>query len=341
MSVHKDKDRGTWFVRWRETNPVTGEVKNRTKRGFPTKWEARRFEDEQSDLRQFSSFNQLVDLYLDNLKGYANEETIGEKRMLMSRYAADLLPLNVREISKQTVSKWKNGIASLDLSVSRKNRIIEIVKAVSRYGADFYDYPDFAKILKAFPKTSDDRKEISVISPEEFELICENCELEIYRLFFRFLYFTGMRRGEAMALLKSDVSGRTVSLNKSMRRPVNGSKSMKTASSRRTITLSQKAYESIEPLLALDGDYVFGGHEPLAPTSITRYFDKATVKAGLPHYRIHDLRHSFVSNAVLNGADIVTVSKYVGHSNIEQTLNTYSHLLKDSESRLLSIMDKL
>ena len=84
-----------------------------------------------------------------------------------------------------------------------------------------------------------------------------------------------------------------------------------------------------ESLLKTEGKYLFGGLEPLCPTSITISFDNAIKKAELPHYRIHDLRHSFISNAILNGIDIVTVSKYAGHSNVEMTLNRYSHLLKD------------
>ena len=83
---------------------------------------------------------------------------------------------------------------------------------------------------------------------------------------------------------------------------------------------------------------MFGEYEALSPTSISRNFDKACKNANLPHYRIHDLRHSFISNAILNGIDIVTVSRYVGHSDIEMTLNRYSHLLKDSEKRMI---DKL
>ena len=48
-------------------------------------------------------------------------------------------------------------------------------------------------------------------------------------------------------------------------------------------------------------------------------------EAGLPGLRIHDLRHSWASTAALNGVDMVTVGKLLGHSDIETTAG-YAHL---------------
>ena len=338
MSVEFDKDRKTWTVRWRETNKVTGEVSLRKKRGFRTKKEARLFEEEINELKEYSSFAQVMEEYLQSLHGYANDETIRGKKKILEKYASYLLPISVRSITKAKITQWRNGLSHLDISVTTKNRIMQIVKAISRYGADIYDYPDFAKGLRAFPKTSDDVQELRILSPVEFEKIMENVSNEVYKRFYIFLYHTGMRRGEAMALKKEDVDGDTVKITKSLRKLKTGT--LKNASSKRTITLDKKAKESIEPLLQLEGEYVFGDHEHLSQTSITRIFEDALKKTGMEHYRIHDLRHSFISNAILNGADIVTVSRYVGHANVEQTLNRYSHLLKDSEKRLVKILNE-
>lgn len=57
--------------------------------------------------------------------------------------------------------------------------------------------------------------------------------------------------------------------------------------------------------------------------------------------RIHDLRHSSVSYLINNGANIVAVSKRLGHSTIEQTLNTYTHLFKESDDSLVKLFDDL
>lgn len=338
MSIEKDKTRKTYTVRWYETNSETGETVSRKKRGFQTKKEAKDFEDYITNIREFASFKQLSEEFLRSQKGQANEDTILEKKRILETRAKELDPINVKYMKKVDLVNWRNNIAELDLSVARKNRILQIVKAVLKYGEEVYDYPDNSKILKAFRRTSDDVSPPKVLSPAEFENVAQNVPNEVYRRFFVFLYHTGMRRGEAIGLLKEDVSGKSVTINKAVRRSKR--KALKNISSKRTILLDDKAYEAIEPLLDTEGEYVFGEHAPLSASQISRYFEKGLAGAGLPKYRVHDLRHSFISNAILNGADIVTVSKYVGHSNIEMTLNRYSHLLKDSERRLVDILNE-
>lgn len=338
MSVELDKTRKTYTVRWKER--LDGQWVQKKRRGFQTKKEARAYEEYITSIQETASFKELCGLFIKSQKGYANEETIKGKERILEMYAEGLMPLNVKYMSKADVLEWKSNLADLDLSVSMKNRIMQTVKAVFRYGAEVYDYPNHGKVLKAFPKTSDDVKQLKVLSPEDFENVAQNVSNEVYRRFFIFLYHTGMRRGEAMGLSKEDVTDHTVTINKSVRRAKTGRKALKNVASKRTILLDRKAYEAIKPLLDTEGEYLFGEHAPLSASQVTRYFEQGLKGAGLPHYRVHDLRHSFISNAILNGADIVTVSRYVGHSNIEQTLNTYSHLLKDSERRLVEILNE-
>ena len=47
---------------------------------------------------------------------------------------------------------------------------------------------------------------------------------------------------------------------------------------------------------------------------------------------MHDFRHSCASLLINNGANVTVVAKYLGHANIEQTLNTYSHMFIDLNS---------
>jgi hypothetical protein len=46
--------------------------------------------------------------------------------------------------------------------------------------------------------------------------------------------------------------------------------------------------------------------------------------------RFHDLRHSFASNLLAEGVDVVTVSKALGHANVHITLVTYAHAIPKS-----------
>jgi integrase len=85
--------------------------------------------------------------------------------------------------------------------------------------------------------------------------------------------------------------------------------------------------------------YLFGGDVPLSFTTIDRVKNKACDDAGIERFRLHDLRHSFVSLLVNSGADIYLVASYVGHSDVEQTLNTYSHLYTNRLDGIISKLD--
>ena len=58
---------------------------------------------------------------------------------------------------------------------------------------------------------------------------------------------------------------------------------------------------------------------------ISQGFQSALKKAGLGRIRFHDLRHTFASQLVMSGVDIVTVKDLLGYKTIKMTMR-YSHL---------------
>jgi integrase len=61
---------------------------------------------------------------------------------------------------------------------------------------------------------------------------------------------------------------------------------------------------------------------------LRRVFQKVCAEANLPSLRIHDLRHSFASFAVANGASLFLVGKLLGHASA-RTTERYAHLAGD------------
>ncbi|MGN1380737.1 MAG: tyrosine-type recombinase/integrase [Bacilli bacterium] len=73
-------------------------------------------------------------------------------------------------------------------------------------------------------------------------------------------------------------------------------------------------------------------------------YDRRTLianKAGLKSIRLHDFRHSCASLLINNGANITLVAKYLGHTKIEETLNTYSHMFSTALDSVVSVIDSL
>ena len=90
-----------------------------------------------------------------------------------------------------------------------------------------------------------------------------------------------------------------------------------------------------------DDYFVIGDAFPVASNTITSRKNRNCELAGVPQIRIHDFRHSCASLLVNNGANITVVAKYLGHTKIEETLNTYTHLFNSALNEVVDLIDKL
>ena len=75
------------------------------------------------------------------------------------------------------------------------------------------------------------------------------------------------------------------------------------------------------------------------PDSVTAIHNKILKSAGLPHIRLHDLRHTFATLALQNGVDVKTVSSILGHYDAGFTLHT--HVTTKMQEEAAATMGKL
>ncbi len=169
---------------------------------------------------------------------------------------------------------------------------------------------------------------------------------------------TGLRLGEALGLKWDDVDlaeGRLVVRRTLQRHPGRGLlfAPPKTEKSRRTIHLSEAARHSLlghlqsEPnRRAQAKDWietglvftnVHGG--PVESGEINRALTRALRAAGLPHVRVHDLRHTVASILLESAVHPKIVQELLGHSTIRLTLDTYSHLTPALHRQAAQTMD--
>ena len=76
-------------------------------------------------------------------------------------------------------------------------------------------------------------------------------------------------------------------------------------------------------------------------TSDFEFMVKYSEISGVKRIRIHDLRHSCASLLIHKGVSIVAVSRHLGHTTIEQTLNTYSHMMPDDRTMILKTLSSI
>jgi integrase len=79
----------------------------------------------------------------------------------------------------------------------------------------------------------------------------------------------------------------------------------------------------------------------LRDTTISNRNKKYAEAAGLRSIRIHDFRHSHVSVLANEKINIQEIARRLGHSKIEMTWNTYSHMYPREEERAVEILNRV
>lgn len=344
MPIYKDEKRNTFYVSIRKKDSVSGKQKHITKRGFQTKREAKLWESEQlfsEDNSTSVTFAQLNQKYVDYKN--ARPSTQHQETMRVQKYFKDYCHLPISKIQKKDLLEWQLWLDKQDISTVTKNYMISTIKGTYRFANTFYGIQDISAVLKRFKKKKEEKKEMNVWTPEEFEQFISVEEREYYKAYFTFLYWTGCRRSEALALRKEDFKGNKVHIYHSIKRYEDGFQPLKNDSSERTIIMDDSLTSYLKPFIERcteDEPFVFGGLTPLPIRNIQRRFESDIKKSGVKRIRLHDLRHSHASLLINRGANIVAVSKRLGHATIQQTLQTYSHLLQESDDAMIDILNK-
>ena len=156
---------------------------------------------------------------------------------------------------------------------------------------------------------------------------------------------TGGRRGELCALRWSDIdwTAGAVTIRRNLQytaqagvfetTPKNGKSRVVDIGPETLSLLRQLQREQAEDCIS---KYVFtqdGTAAPMHPQSPTRYFKKFGKKYGISNFHPHLLRHSSASIAITSGADVVSVSERLGHSDTAVTLRMYAHANEESIRR--------
>jgi len=372
MAVYQSKkqtaDGRGWFFKTTYTVPATKQDRLMVSKKYSTKEEALQAEHdflikmfEYKDVNFNMTFGELFQLFLEFKKGEVKFTTY-QGYLNQSKHIQCFMNTKCVEYSLPQFEAWKSYINSTNFVTRHKNDLLKFWKSILNYGTTYHGF-NFSSVYRRmtnFTDPNERKKEMKFYTVKDFKKFLAVEDDFRYRCLWKTLFFCGLRCGEARGLMWEcvDFENRTISINKQVHQaPVGSGESYviiqpKTKTSVRKIPIVDKIYYDLLELknqAKASGFYsptsfVFGtenGTVPYNPESV-RKRSRANAKAsGLEYIRLHDFRHSCASLLINSGANVTMVAKYLGHSEIEETLNTYSHMFPNALDDVISIINKL
>jgi integrase len=233
---------------------------------------------------------------------------------------SDIKPLLIeqyKEKRKKTVRISKVRKIETKPANATINRELALLKHLFSLAIK-WDYVD-SNPVKGVKFLKENMKE-RILTPDEIQALLEEANDNLRPIIMTALC-TGMRMGEILSLKWSNVNLRAGFLQ------VEHSKNGKM----RKIPISSALTETLNNVNKGNGEYVFMNRgKPIK--SMQEAWENALKRGGIKNCRFHDLRHTFATYALYNGADLVSIRDILGHSDIRMTAR-YAHSSEELKRR--------
>lgn len=284
------------------------------------------------------TLNELAAEHIKNRHAVTDGTRLSYERLWSRTWAPLLGHVRVHQLGSDQIGRAVTDLAKRYSTKSLENQRGLLAGVLSR-GVEQGHLPKNLALGMSLPAGQPSRgsDDMRILTPDEFDSV-ETKMVAHYRPLLRFLWGTGCRWGEAVALPVAKVRLPNVSIHQALKWSPDNNRAIgttKTKKSRRTIVLPPELHDELAALCEgrRGDDLVFtapkGGPVPHR-TFWSRYWLPA-VEHLSPRPRIHDLRHSHASWLLGNGVPIHVVQARLGHESIQTTVDTYSHLLPDAQ----------
>jgi integrase len=255
----------------------------------------------------------------------------GYKALLRSQLLPTFGEMPIESLTTAMIETW---IVGVDRSPATRTKALVLMHGIFKRARKLYGLPTnpVADVEKPPARRSGD---IEVFSPEEVMALVRAAGSEQDAAIYLTAAFTGLRRGELLALSWRDVdfSGQVVRVRASY---ADGALTTPKSGKVRSVPMAPDVAEALAKLgqrqsWTAGDNLVFVGPSGsyLDGRALRRRYDSALKRAGLRKLRFHDLRHTFGTRMIAK-ADIRRVQEWMGHADIQTTMK-YLHYAPRSE----------
>jgi integrase len=259
-----------------------------------------------------------------------------------SNLNAHLLPAfggqPLEAITPEAIDAWRSSLTGL--SSRTKNKLLVVMGGVMRRAQHVWGLPSnpVVSVEKHRQRASGD---IDVFSPEEVMAVVRAAGSEQDATIFLTAAFTGLRRGELLALRWRDVdfAGSAIRVRASY---AAGQLTTPKSGKVRSVPMAPDVSEALARLgqrldWVGDDDLVFPGEAGsyLDGSALRRRYGTALARAGLRPLRFHDLRHTFGTRMIAK-ADIRRVQEWMGHADVQTTMRYLHYAPRADDAALVA-----
>ena len=245
-------------------------------------------------------------------------------------------------ITLPTVRDFMKTLLAKDLSPKTVLNVMMVLKEMFKHAVQ-WGYLD-ANPAQYAERPRGDEPEMQILTPPEIGRLLDAAE-EPVRTLLLCAVLTGMRRGELFGVRWEDVDleGHRIFIRRALWR--GKFVTPKSRRSRRTIDLAPTLRMALAKLASrFQGSLVFcrADGRPIDPDNfIHRDWVRVLRRAELRRIRFHDLRHTYASLLIAQGAHPKYIQAQLGHASIQTTLDRYGHLMPDAHAAEARKLDRL
>lgn len=366
MPVFKDCKTNTYYCKFYYVD-WQGNRKQKMKRGFKLQKDAKAFEADflaNTSTDCTMSFDTLIKHYFEDRKARVKPTTFEMKYSLITtRILPYFKNFSINEITPAIINKYQNYMINNEKNYSATylRTINSTLSAIFNYAVKYFRLRDNpVRIAGTMGKAKSGRMDIWTI--DDFKKFIEalsrnddfakahlhrKAPVESYILYFKILFFGGLREGEALALTINDFDSINdcIDVNKTL--AIVNSKTIiqapKTLKSNRRVPIPKFLCEEIQQYI--DKMVESSPTDALFPFlnkhSLLQAMDNTSKLAGVKRIRIHDLRHSHASLLIERGFSPIMIAERLGHEKIQTTIDIYSHLYPNKDKEISKNLENL